>query len=124
MPIKVAYYESGDCISAPVLAGQELALSEGVCVGLDNTGRALPAAGAVVPRGVATHSVARRDGLGNVIEKLSRVSFTDVGRVGGLSGVVPGAPYFAGTSGVISASGTTRVAWGIDTTTVRIDIDQ
>jgi hypothetical protein len=124
MPVKVAYYESGDVVSAPIAAGQAPGLIEGVAVGLNAQGQAIVATGATVPRGIATHSASRRDGFGNVIQIMPRISFTDVGRVGGLSGIVPGAPVFAGTSGVISASGTTRVGWGIDTTTVRIDIDQ
>ena len=122
MPVKVAYYESGDVVSAPILAGQEAALSEGVCVGIDAQGKAIPAAGATLPRGIATHGAQRKDGMGNVIQKLTRISFTDVGRVGGLSGITPGAPVYAGASGVIATSGTNRVGWGIDTTTVRIDI--
>jgi hypothetical protein len=124
MPVKVAYYESGDVVSAPIAAGQAAGLIEGVCIGLNASGYAVPAVGGVVPRGIATHSAARRDGFGNVIQFMTRLSFTDVGRVGGLSGIVPGAPVYNGTSGVIAASGTTRVGWGVDTTTVRIDIDQ
>jgi hypothetical protein len=124
MPIKVAYYESGDVVSAPIAAGQAAALVEGVCVGLNGQGQAVPAVGAVVPRGIATHSASRRDAFGNVIQIMPRLSFTDVGRVGGLSGITPGGPVYAGVSGVIATSGTTRVGWGIDTTTIRIDIDQ
>ena len=123
MPVKVAYYESGDVVSAPILAGQEAALNEGVCVGLDAQGKALPAAGAVLPRGVATHSAQRKDGMGNVIQKLTRISFAGFARVGGLSGIVPGAPVYAGASGVIAVSGTNKVGWGIDTTTVQFNVD-
>lgn len=135
MAKKIVAYNTNSVQGAPVLPAAASTVIQGVFVGLDTDGKIKPAdfqasAGPVVARGAALQDAQMKDPKGNVLDTIKQGSYTFEGKVGGLSGLTPGATYYLTSGGGIQSTkpaATTgdidqKVGYALDATTLVIEI--
>lgn len=109
---RVTAYDPAEVHSGEPLAGQEANLDNGILVTVDSNGKLRPAdyrvsqGTGLEARGFLTHDCQTKDLKGNVIQTLTRLSFTRQGRVGGMSAsgggaLLKGKTYYLFTGGDI-----------------------
>lgn len=118
MAKKIVAHGVDSVYGAPPVVAQIATLLEGTVVGLNSSGQiALSnylSGSKIVARGFLMESGQMKDSKGNALENLRMMSYTNVGKVGGLSGLTPGATYYMTSGGGITLTAPATTTGDID----------